>query len=125
MEDGSTKFDVSQISGASFHINPQNHGLTENVMDSVIDDIHERYVNKEIEGSGWSLNSINSCVASIVATHKCGVPTGRYSVGTWTPLLNPVKVPLIGSNENGNAVTNKLPRLCPVPLYILLPGRRV
>ena len=40
-----------------------------------------------------------------------------------TSPINPVMVPLMGSNENGNAVTDTLPRLCPFPFPAILPGK--
>ena len=85
-EDGSHKFDDSEISNIPLHINPQDKNVTEDVMDCVIDKIHQNYINREIEGSGWSLNRINRCVAIIVASHKSGIPTGHISVGTWSSL---------------------------------------
>ena len=49
MEDGSCKFDDSQIKGGPFHINPQNHGLTEQIMDSAIDDIHKNMSTRKLK----------------------------------------------------------------------------
>ena len=82
LEDGSYKFDDSEISNKPLHINPQDKNVTEDVMDCVIDAIHQNYISREIEGSVRSLNKINRCVAIIVASHKTGIPTGRISVGT-------------------------------------------
>ena len=43
----------------------------------------KKYDSATNKGSGWSLQSLNDIVITVVASHKCGIPTKCGSVGTW------------------------------------------
>ena len=51
-EDGIYIYDVSEIKTKPFHINPQTDNVTENIMNSAIDDLHEKIHAKTYEGNG-------------------------------------------------------------------------
>ena len=53
-------------------------------MNSAIDNLHEKFNASTLEGSGWSLHSLNEAVVNIVVSHKTGIPTGKCSVEPWS-----------------------------------------
>ena len=85
-EDGSYMYQNFETKTNAFHINPQTDNVTDDIMNSAIDYLHEKFNASTHEGSGWSLHSLNEAVVNIVASHKTGIPTGRCSVGTWSKL---------------------------------------
>ena len=45
-------------------------------------------------------------MATIVATHKCGIPTGYYSVGTWCKLPSGIRGSKYIKNLHDRGTTN-------------------
>ena len=105
-EDGSYNFSDTQIKSVPSHINPQDQNVHENIIDSAIEDLNEKWVNAPVEGSGWVLHSLTEGIVVIVATHKCMIPINSGSVGTWCPLPKGLRGRYQIKNLVPNSTTN-------------------
>ena len=86
LENSTYDYDETILKTSAFHINPQAENVTEEIIESAIAHFVEAYDKATNEGSGWSLQALNEIAITVVASHKCGIPTGYGSVGTWTKI---------------------------------------
>ena len=86
-EDGNVSYSESEISSTPEGFNP-NEGISPKLMETICNDLATKFNTKDLEGSGWSVHSIITCAATVVACDK--FMRGDKGIGRWCPIPHPL-----------------------------------